>query len=248
MKKILLWVGIAIIGLIVVLFLARNVIARKAIEVGTYKMTGFPLHIGAINLGLFSGQVQVNDLKLTNPPEFKDARFVDLPLFKVDYHTLSMIRGAPHVKELDLNVNEVVIVKNEKGQSNANVIQAKFSPPTPAKPGSEMQSPPPSPGKKATYRVDLIRVHIGTVIIRDFSKGTPTERKMTLNRDVVLKDVTESTSISALVMSTILGPIGDVAGDLVKGGLKDVGQNLEKTSKGLMDSLQKEITLPGKKK
>jgi uncharacterized protein involved in outer membrane biogenesis len=246
MKKILLWTGIGVIGLIVVLFLARNFIVKKAVEVGTYKMTGFPLQIGGLNIGLFSGQVQVSDLKLTNPPEFKDPRFVDLPLFKVDYSTFSMLRGAPHIKELLVNVNEVVIVKNNKGQTNATMIQEKLSPPTTgAQAGGEKK---PATAKKTPYRVDLIRVHVGTVIIRDFSKSTPTERKMTLNRDVVFKDVTESTSISTLVMRTILGPIGDVAGDLVKGTLKDTGQNFEKATKGFFDSLQKSIAPADKKK
>ena len=238
MKKILAWFGIIVIGLLVVLVLGRNIIVRKAAEVGTLKMTGFPLQIGAVDLALLGGRLQVDKLKLTNPPEFKDPRFVDLPLFKVDYSTFSMLRGAPHIKELDVNVNEVVIVKNEKGQTNATVIQEKLSPPATHQAGGEKK---PATEKKTPYRVDLVRVHIGTVIIRDFSKATPTERKMTLNRDVTFKDVTESTSISALVMSTILGPLGDVAGDMVKGALKDASQNLQKASKGFLDELKKSV-------
>ena len=247
MRKLLTRIIIGLAVLVVVLFLARNFIARKSAEIGITKVTGFPLQIGAVDIGLFSGQLKVDNLKLTNPPEFKDPRFVDLPQFKIDYVTFSMLRGAPHIKELVVNVNEVVVVKNDKGHTNATMIQEKLSPPATGHAGGGTK--PTTTEKKTAYRVDLIRVHIGTVIIKDYSKATPTEKKMTLNRDVVFKDLTESTSISALVMSTILGPVGDVAGDLVKGvggALKDTSQNLEKSGKGLFDSIKQSI--PGQQK
>jgi uncharacterized protein involved in outer membrane biogenesis len=240
MKKILRWILIVIVVGVAVLFFARNLIVRKAAEVGVKRVTGFPLEIGALDIGVFSGQVGVSNLKLTNPPEFSDPRFVDMPLFKVDYASASMLSGAPHIKELVVNVNEVVVVKNQKGQTNANVIQERLSPAASGQTGGS-QAPA---SKKKPYRVDLIRVHIGTVIIKDFSKSTPTERKMTLNRDVVFRDVNESTSISALVMNTILGPLGDVAGDLVKGVggvLTGTTQNLQKGSKGLFDTIKKAV-------
>jgi uncharacterized protein involved in outer membrane biogenesis len=241
MKKILRWVLIVIAFGVIVLFFARNLIVRKAVEVGVKQVTGFPLEIGALDIGVFSGRLGVSDLKLMNPPEFNEPLFVDMPVFKVDYSTFSMLSGAPHIKELVVNVNEVVVVKNQKGQTNANVIQEKLSPPTTSQTGGAQK---PAATKKAQYRVDLIRVHIGTVIIKDFSKSTPTERKMVLNRDVTFKDVNESTSISALVMSTILGPLGDVAGDLVKGvggALKGTTQNLEKAGQGLFNDLKKAV-------
>ena len=68
---------------------------RKAVEVGAKQVTGFPLTIGAVNIGIFTGSLEVDNLKLMNPPEFKEPMFVDLPLFKVDYVTFSMLSGAP---------------------------------------------------------------------------------------------------------------------------------------------------------
>jgi hypothetical protein len=241
MKKVLRWVLIVIVAGVVVLFLARNFIVRKAVEVGVTQVTGFPLEIGSLDIGVFSGQLGVGNLKLMNPPEFNEPLFVDMPLFKVDYNTFSMLSGSPHIKELVVNVNEVVVVKNQKGQTNANVIQEKLSPSTTGKSGGEQK---PATTKKTPYRVDLVRVHIGTVITKDFSKAPPTERKLTLNRDVEFKDLTESSSISALVMKTILGPLGDVAGDLVKGvggTLKGTSQTIEKTGKGFFDTIKKAV-------
>jgi uncharacterized protein involved in outer membrane biogenesis len=188
---------------------------------------------------MFNGQLEARDLQLLNPPEFRERKFVDSPLLTVDYRTLSMLRGAPHIKELTLNVREVVIVKNEKGQTNAGLIQSRAS--SANSPGSGKKT---AGQRKTPYRLDLLRVHIGTVIIKDFSKAQPTERRITLNRDMTFENITESSSVSALVMRSVLGPVGDAAGDLVKdvgGTVKGTGQNLQKTGRSLLESLKKVV-------
>lgn len=230
LKKFLTRVVLVFVVLLVILFLARNFIARKAVEVGVTKLTGFPLQIGSVNVSLFSGKLEVQNLKLINPPEFHGGIFVDMPDFKVDYRTLSMLSGAPHVNEVVVNVEQVVLVKNEKGESNDKVLQAKVSPPAKATP---KETEKPKDGKKAKYQVDLVQVHMGTIIKRSYANGRPSDTKLTLNRDTEIKNVTESSSITALVMQVMLGQVGEVAGDLVKG----VGS----TGKGLFDTIKKAV-------
>jgi uncharacterized protein involved in outer membrane biogenesis len=237
LKKLFVRLVLVLLALLVVLFLCRNFVARKSVEVGVKQLTGFPLEIGGVDLAVFRGQFGVENLKLMNPPEFAEKNFVDLPLFRVDYHTISMLTGTPHIKELVVNVKEVVIVKNEKGVTNADLIQAKL---TPAK--SEGAEPKPQSEKKTEYRVDLVRVYVGTVVQKDYSKGKLVERRVTMNREIVLKDVTESSSLSALVMKAVLGPVGDVAGDLMKGAggaLKSTGDAMRKTTEGIFDVFKK---------
>jgi uncharacterized protein involved in outer membrane biogenesis len=230
--KLIKWVVIIVVVLGVVAFFARNTIARKSVEIGTKQMTGFPLEVGAVDLGVFNGTLEVRDLKLMNPPEFQGGTFVDLPLFRVDYDTMSMLSGAPHIKELVVNVNEVVIIKDEKGRSNATVLQEKVS----GKSGDAEE--PAQEEKKQAYRVDLVKIHVGTVVIKDYSSGKLKERKVTLNVDATYKDITESTNITALVMNTVFGQIGAVVGDVVK-GLGDVVGGVGDAAKGATDTLQK---------
>lgn len=241
MKKILRWAVIVVVALAVVLVLARNVIARRSVEIGVAQVTGFPLEIGSVNVGLFSGKLDVQNLKLMNPPEFHGGTFVDLPLFKVEYKTLSMLTGSPHINELVVNVEQVVLVTNEKGEVNANALQAKLS----ATSGGQAKSSEPSKEtKKAKYRVDLVRIHIGTVIKRSYTKGQQTETKITMNKDVVFKDINESTSIASLVSRAVFGQVGEVAGELLKGAggaLKGASDDIQKTGKGLMDTLKKAV-------
>ena len=169
MKKLLFRILLGIAVLVIAAVVCRNFIARKAVEIGVKDVTGFPLQIGSVQVGLFSGQLDVHDLKLMNPPEFADARFVDLPLFHVQYELGSLLRLSPHVKEIVVKINEVVIVKNAAGQSNANTIQEKLAPAasSPAQPAAK----PAESTKKISYQVDRLQVHIGTVVMKDFSKG-----------------------------------------------------------------------------
>jgi len=144
-----------------------------------------------------------------------------------------------------VTIKEVVIVKNAKGQSNANVIQDKLAPSGHA---TETGAQPTAvPAKKTPYQVDRLRVHIGTVVMKDFSRGQPTERTIPFNRDVVFENITESTSVSALVMNVVFGQLGDVAGGLIKGASgfgKDAAQTLQKSGKGLFDNIRKAIPQP----
>jgi len=243
MKKLLFRILLGLLVLVIVGVLCRNFIARKAVEIGVTEVTGFPLKIGAVQVGLFSGQLSVHDLKLLNPSEFEDSRFVDLPLFNLQYELGSLLRLAPHVREIDVRINEVVIVKNAQGKTNANTIQDKVAPPSANSP--EPTSKSAASEKKLAYQVDLLRVHIGTVVIKDYSKGQqPTERKLTLNRDVTFENISESTSVSALVTKVVLGQLGDVAGGLLKGGgavVNNTEKVLQKTGKGLLDNLKKAV-------
>src|SRR6266850_1811383 len=100
MKKLLWKILAALIVLLALLFFCRNLIARKSVEIGATKITGFPLEIGSVDVGLFSSKVDVRDLKLMNPPEFQDRMFVDMPQLYVDYRLGSMLSGAPHINDM----------------------------------------------------------------------------------------------------------------------------------------------------
>jgi hypothetical protein len=252
MKKILIKLILLVVVLGVVAFLARNIIARISVEYGVKKMTGFPLEIGRVDVGLLNGTLEVTNLKLSNPSEFHGGTFVDLPLFKVDYTTLSMLTGSPHIKELVVNVEQVMLVKNEKGEVNAQAIQNKLVAAKPASTGGEQPSEPAKVEKKAKYQVDLVRIHIGTLIKRTYGKdGKPNDIKIVMNVDREFKNISESTSISSLVTQVVFGQLGNVAGELVKGvgdtfkgagdAVKGAGDALQKTGKGLFDGIKKAI-------
>lgn len=211
--KRLLWKTVAVVAvLLVTLFLARNFIARKSVEIGTKRITGFPLTIGSVDLGLFSSKIDVHDLKLMNPPDFPEKMFVDMPQLFVDYRLGSMIGGAPHVNDMLINIKQLVVVKNNRGESNAQKLKGVVS----SNGGST---------KSSKYAVDKLRIHVGTVAIKDFSRARPYERNITLNVDATYRNITDSTDISRLVLLTVMSQVR----------LPDIGVNMNDLKKNLGD-------------
>jgi hypothetical protein len=242
MKKLLWKILAVLVGLLVVLFLARNVIARLSVEYGAKKITGFPLTIGSIDLGLFSSKVDVRDLKLMNPSEFSEKTFVDMPQLYIDYRLGSMMSGAPHVNEMRINIKQLIVVKNDKGETNAQKLKSVVS----------------SGKSSSKYYVDSLRIHVGTVTIKDFSRPKPTERNVTLNIDATYKNISDSTDITRLVLLTVMNQVhlpdigintedlkknlGDVtnqAGQVLQGAAGAVG--------GLFDGIKKSVDQPNRK-
>ncbi len=240
MKKLLWIVPAGLVVLLVVLFLSRNFIARVSVEVGAKKVTGFPLKIGSVDVGLFSSKLDVRDLTLMNPPEFQERMFVDMPELYVDYRLGSMLSGTPHINDMLINIKQLVIVKNDKGDSNAMKLKGVVS-------GGDSKS-------SAKYQIDQLRIQVGTVTIKDYSRAKPTERTLTLNLQRTYKNINDSTDITRLVLLTIagsvplpdigikpddlkkdLGNVTNVAGEALKGATNVVG--------GLFNNLKK--VLPG---
>ena len=242
MKKLLWKILAALVALVVILFLARNFIARLSVEYGAKKITGFPLTIGSIDLGLFSSKVDVHDLKLMNPSEFSEKTFVDMPQLYIDYRLGSMMSGAPHVNEMRINIKQLIVVKNDKGETNAQKLKSVVS----------------SGKSSSKYYVDSLHIHVGTVIIKDFSRPKPTERNISLNVDATYKNISDSTDITRLVLLTVMSQVrlpeigintedlkknlGDVtnqAGKALQGAADTVG--------GLLDGIKKSVEQPNKK-
>ncbi len=241
MKKLLGGAGLAVAGLLVLVILARNFIARKSVEFGTERITGFPLTIESVNVGLLNGQLDVTGLKLMNPPEFQDREFVDLRKLHVDYRLGSMLAAAPHINDMLVDIDHLVIVKNTNGVSNTQKLKGVAS------------SNKPS---KTKYRVDLLRIHVGNVIVRDYSRNKPLEKKVPLDITATYRDITDSTDITRLVLMTVvsqaripeigisandlkkqLGPVGGAAGEMI-GTTTNL---LEQTGKGLLDTIKKTV-------
>lgn len=234
MKKIIKW--IVIVGLVglIVLVVGRNFIARKAVEVGVRGVTGFPLEIGGVNVGLFNGQLAVTDLKLMNPPgDFEEPMFVDLPEFSMHYVFGSMLAGSPHIKEMTVDLDRVVIVKNAKGESNVQRLKGVAS-------GPESEPKPADKSGATKFQLDVVHIKIGTVTVKDYSKGKLSERTYNLNLNATYKDIRNSADITRLALMTLMSKvnlpdIGIKMDDLQK-GLSNVGATASEAVKGVTEA------------
>ncbi len=221
----------AVLALALVSYLARDLVARKVVEIATERQTGFPLRIGAMHVEPFGGRVEIRDLELMNPFDFPEQRFLSMPLLRVAFEPLSLLRRAPHLAELTVHVEEVFIVTEAKGDKNTARLARSVT--TGATKNKEKETP---------YRVDVLHVRVGKVVVRDFSRGKKTERTLPINLDRTYRNVTSSTNISELVLGSVFESLVPVVGDVAKGlggVFGGVGREAGTIGKGLLERLRR---------
>ena len=116
--KWLLRLFILAIALVVILLLSYNSILRVVIEHNIRAQTGMDAEIGRFKLGLLEPTIEIQNLKIYNPPSFGGTPFLDIPEIHVEYDRAALARWKIHVTLMRFNLGELDIVKNEAGQTN----------------------------------------------------------------------------------------------------------------------------------
>src|SRR5471030_994497 len=82
--------------LIVVFFLSLNSILRVVIEHNIRAQTGMDAEIGKFSLRFAEPTVEIQDLKIYNPPSFGGTRFLDIPEIHAEFDRTALMRHEIH--------------------------------------------------------------------------------------------------------------------------------------------------------
>jgi uncharacterized protein involved in outer membrane biogenesis len=104
--------------LVVVLLLCRNAILRMVIEHNIHAQTGLNVEIGHFELGLATPSIEIQDLKIYNPPAFSNTTFVNIAEIHAEFDRDALLKREFHVTLLRFNLNELNIVKSPDGTTN----------------------------------------------------------------------------------------------------------------------------------
>ena len=104
--------------LVIVLLLSFNSIVRILIEHNIREQTGMDAEIGRVDVGWTEPIFEIRDLKIYNTPGYGGTPFLDIPEIHIEYDRMALVKGDLHLKLLRLNLSELDIVRNEKGQIN----------------------------------------------------------------------------------------------------------------------------------
>lgn len=229
MKKLGI-VIVVILVLLVAIVLARNTIAKNAITAGVKMMTGLNLSIKSMSVGLFKSAIGIEELKLQNPEGFQDKFMVVLPEIYVDYDLGAFLKKQVHFEQINLNLKELTVVKNGKGELNLNALKVV----------KDKQAP--STEEKTEFKIDMLQLKIGRVVFKDYSKGTqPKTLEFNLNIDERYENITDANKLVSLIVTralinTTIAKLADFdlsslqteAGDLLKGATKSAQDVLDK--------------------
>lgn len=218
-----------ILGLVLLLVLAvglvlgRNSIARASLEGAVTESTGFPLSVASVNIPISFNAVDVRGIELSNPADFEDKQFIDMPQIAASGGFATVI-GTPHIHEMTLDLRTLLISRNAKGEWNSQKLAGIHS----------------SGGSK--YQIDALHLKIGSVTVRDHTTNPPTEKNYRLDIDSTYKNVTSANDVMRLIFFTLLtkGKIPDIGlnvGDIAKnlGGITDAAGGLLNSAEGLID-------------
>ena len=118
---------------VVIFLLSLNSILRVVIEHNIRAQTGMEAEIGRFKLGLSEPTLEIQDLKIYNPPGFGGTPFLDIAEIHAEYDRAALARKEIHLTLLRFNLAELDIVKSQSGQTNifslAKMPQAKSGAP-----------------------------------------------------------------------------------------------------------------------
>ena len=224
MKRFLLRAGLAALALLVILLLAHNLLIKQGARAAVKAALGVEIEIADLDVGMFESRIRIKGLTVHNPEGFGTEPLAVIPLIDVDYELKSLFQRKLHCTAIELNVHELVAVKNARGEINLNRLKAI------AEEGREEAPPAPeAPSEPMEMRIDRLTLTIDQV------------RYVTLAKDGSASTKTIPIGLDHEVLSNLAGP-GDIVKALVWKGLKAAGL------KGIgvaMDQLQKTLVRKG---
>ena len=198
MKRKIIIIPAIVFAVLIALFFGKNMIIKTSVSARVSAMTGLKLSIGSMNVGVFKSLIGINELQLHNPSGFDDNIMMDLPEIYVDYNLGAFMGGKVHLEEVRLNLKEFLVVKNADGQLNLDSLRVVKE-----TEGEEVEKDDEKKEKTKMpdLQIDLLDLKIGTVIYKDYSKGTPPkERVFNVNSDERYENITDPQSFVRLII------------------------------------------------
>lgn len=116
---------ILILVLILATALFRHTLCRLLIEKATARATGLKLSIEDLNLDILNNNLHMRGITLLNPPGFKNEALGKAREIFIKYDLLGSLGGRLHLRLLKADIDEVNIIRNEKGGSNVSALKKR---------------------------------------------------------------------------------------------------------------------------
>lgn len=256
MKKVILSVLIILVVFAALLFLGKNYIAKTAVTKGVMAVTGLKIDINDIKVGIINTFIDVDDMKLFNPPDFPEKVMVEMPDIYVDYELSSFLKRKAHLEEIRIDLKEFTVIKNKNGELNIDSLKV----------AKEEKKEPQKPEKKekTEVKIDLLDLKIGKVSYMDFSRGEkPKVIEYNVNLHEQFHNITNLNELGKIILvkalmktdiaqlagfaldslqSEISGIIGKTP--IVGKPIQDVTEKAVDTLKETTEGIKKKLKLP----
>ncbi len=188
-----LWVGFITI---VVLWVAQQVILKPVIETVATQVIGARVSIGSFSFSIFPHNIRLTNLQIHNEQGFPPKIFFNASEIVVDLDLFQAMQGKIHCPLVVFRLNKMVVFKNAQGKLNVDelkIVQEKLH--------EKNKGPAPN------FKIDVLKLNIGQVIVEDDSKTPSLIEVYDLNlKDKTIRNVDSVPKLVGVVMFEILKP------------------------------------------
>jgi len=212
-----------ILVIVVITILARNALGRWIAKSALEKWTGFPVAIDQFSIKLNQPLVIVRDITLHNPQSFyQEPRAIKINLIEAYYDLNSLSHKELHLRQLVLDIAEIVAVKNKNGELNLKQFQH---------PTSYNNSSSFKPIKK--FKIDEVVLSIGEILYFNERYNNPELKTYKINiKNRRYQNINTPEDIKKLIMNLTIQSLPNNLLDLTT-------QTLGKSIQEEMDVLKK---------
>lgn len=196
MKKNISIILICLLGLFV-LGVIKDQVARLAVGVGAKTLLGTDVDVGGLSLGVLNQRVVIKNLRVYNPKGFEKGVLLYIPKIDVNYDLAAFFKKKLHLKNIAINLDEMLIIKNKDGKLNVDALKISK---TDNREGSK-------PSEAMPMQIDNLELSIGRVAVKDLEPAKPFLQVYEVNLEKkVFKNITSAQQMASLVMVQAMGP------------------------------------------
>ncbi len=193
-----------IILAVVLLFVfcwVRDFFIKSLIGTVATSVTGAPTRIGGLSLSITRQSVRISNFRMYNPKGFPKDLLVDIPKMSVACDLGALITGKIHLRQLELDIKEIGIVKNKEGKLNVDSLKMV------AEKSADKEKK--GPAKQLAMQIDIVSLGMGRVVSRDYSvEGHPVIKVYDINLKKTYKNIISAQQLAALIISEPLKAAG----------------------------------------
>ncbi len=180
--------------------LVRDFLIKSLIGTVVSSVTGAPTRVGGLSLSVIRQSVRISNFRIYNPKGFPRDILVDIPRMGVTCNLGAFITGKIHLKQLELDIKEMGVLKNKEGKLNVDSLKIAAQ-----KPGEKKKKP----AKQPAIQIDVVNLGMGRVVSRDYSvEGQPAVKVYDINLKKTYKNITSVQQLVALIITEPLKAAG----------------------------------------
>jgi uncharacterized protein involved in outer membrane biogenesis len=181
MKFLFRWVFrlvILVIVLAVAALLLKDTILKSFAAHRLRTGTGMEATIGRLEVGVFTPTIEVENLRLFNPPEFGGSPLIDLPELHLEYDPAALRSGELHFRTVRLNLRQVNVVESKAGVQSTEILHGQIQ--------KQAAGPRPNHAKFTFTGIDTLNLTVGRLRFVSFRDPTQNwEREIGFQNEVL---------------------------------------------------------------